>query len=181
MKQYAVVNRYAEAFISYARKEIGLKQAISDIHTVNALIRDNAEFKEFLESSDITAYEKSGLIERALKDAVSPIVVNFLKLLLDKKRIEFFPDIAEYLSFTYSHEGAQPVLLRTGSVLDIDLIKRLEAELTQKYGKKLKFYIEVDNSLIAGVQVFIGNTILDGSARKRLLELKDKLKSVEVN
>jgi F-type H+-transporting ATPase subunit delta len=84
------------------------------------------------------------------------------------------------LRLTYAHEGEEEVLLRTGFPLDLDQIKRLEDKLREKYGKKFKFYINLDGSLLGGAQVIIGNTILDGSVRMRLLDLKEKLKGIEV-
>ena len=181
IKERAVVIRYAEAFISSARKAIGLDKALADMRMVKDLIRDNLELKEFFEASDITAYEKERLIEHVLKNEVSEDALNFLKLLLEKKRIYLFMDIVEYLRLTYAHEGEEEVLLRTSFPLDLDLIKRLEDKLRVKYGKKFKFYINLDGSLLGGAQVVIGNTILDGSVRMRLLDLKEKLKATEVS
>jgi F-type H+-transporting ATPase subunit delta len=92
-----------------------------------------------------------------------------------------FPDIAEYLLLNYAHEGEEEVVLRTSLPLDIGLIKRIEEKLSERYGKKFKFYIDLDGSLLGGVQVVMGNTIFDGSVRKRLSDLKEKLKETEVN
>jgi len=181
IKDRVVVIRYAEAFAGYVRGRIGLERALVDIRAVRNLIRDNPEFKEFLDSSDITAYEKGQLIEKVLKDGVTVETINFLRLLLEKKRIVNFSDIAEYLLLTYAHEGEEEVLLRTSLPLDIGSIKHIEETLSHKYGKKFKFYIDLDGSLLGGVQVIIGNTILDGSVRKRLSDLKEKLKEIEVN
>jgi F-type H+-transporting ATPase subunit delta len=181
IKDRVVVIRYAEAFIGYVREGIGLERALADIRTIRNLIRDNPEFKEFLESTDITAYEKEALIGKVFKNEISAEVINFLRLLLDKKRIANFSDIAEYLLLTYAHEGEEDALLRTSLPLDIELVKRIEERLSLRYGKKFKFYIDLDGSLLGGVQVVIGNTILYGSVRKRLLDLKEKLKEAEVN
>ncbi|MCX5666624.1 MAG: ATP synthase F1 subunit delta [Candidatus Omnitrophica bacterium] len=181
IKDRVIVIRYAQAFIGYVRDGIGVEQALVDIRTLRNLIRDNFEFKEFLDSADITAYEKEQLLEKVLKNEISLETINFLRLLLEKKRIVNFSDIAEYLLLTYAHEGEEEALLRTSLPLDIGLVKRIEEKLSERYGKKFKFYIDLDGSLLGGVQVVIGNTILDGSVRKRLLDLKEKLKEIEVN
>lgn len=181
IKEHAVIIRYAEAFIGCVRKSVGLEQALMDLRMIRNLIRDNPELKEFLEATDITAYEKEQLIEHVLKSEISEDALNFLKLLLEKKRIYLFLDIVEYLRITYAHEGEEEVLLRTSFPLDLELIKRLEDKLRQKYGKKFKFYIDLDGSLLGGAQVVIGNIIIDGSVRMRLLDLKEKLKAVEVH
>jgi len=181
IKERAIVIRYAEAFIVHARKEIGLAQALADITAVKNLLRDTPQLKEFLDAGDITAYEKAGLMERVLKGSIAEVSFNFLKLLLDKKRMGLFLDIAEYLRVTYAHEGEEPVLLRSSLMLDLSLIKRLEDKLKETFGRKFKFYIDVDSTLLGGIQVIIGNTILDGSLRKRLFDLKEKLKGTEAH
>jgi len=181
IKERAVVIRYAEAFIGCARKGVGLEQALTDMRMIKDLVHDNPEFKEFLEAADITAYEKERLIKRVLKNQVSEDALNFLRLLLEKKRIYLFLDIVEYLRLTYAHEGEEEVLLRTSFPLDLGVIKRLEDKLAQRYGKRFKFYIDLDGSLLGGAQVVIGNTVLDGSVRMRLLDLRDKLKGAEVH
>jgi len=181
IKERAVVTRYAEAFVSYARKSIGLEQALVDMRLVKDLIRDNPEFGEFLTAENITAYEKDQLIEHVLRSYISADSLNFLKLLLDKKRIYLFLDIVEYLRITYAHEGEEEALLRTSFPLDLELIQRLEDKLRQKYGKKFKFYIDLDGSLLGGAQVVIGNTVIDSSIKTRLLDLREKLKGAEVH
>ena len=45
----------------------------------------------------------------------------------------------------------------------------------------MRFYIDLDGSLLGGVQVVIGNTIIDGSVRKRLDELKEKLTTIRMD
>ena len=105
----------------------------------------------------------------------------FLKLLLDKKRFDIFPDAAEYLRAKYSHHGQVDVLLKTAFPLELDLIKKIEEVLKNKLKKNLRFYIDLDGDLLGGVQVIIGNTIIDGSIRKRLEELKHKLTTLEMN
>jgi F0F1-type ATP synthase delta subunit len=63
----------------------------------------------------------------------------------------------------------------------VDLIKEIEDKLEEKLQKKFKFYIDLDADLMGGVQVIFGNnTIIDGSVRKRLADLKEKLRGVRV-
>ena len=106
---------------------------------------------------------------------------NFLKLLLDKKRFNIFIDVAEYLRVKYSHEGQVDVLLKTAFPLDLELIEKIQVALKKRFKQNLRFYIDLDGSLLGGVQVVIGNTIIDGSVRRRLVELRDKLINVQMH
>ena len=104
-----------------------------------------------------------------------------MKLLLEKKRIDIFQDVAEYLRVKYSHEGQVDVLLKTAFPLDLELIEKIQAALRNKFKQDLRFYIDLDGSLLGGVQVVIGNTIIDGSVQKRLQELREKLNTIRMD
>jgi F-type H+-transporting ATPase subunit delta len=181
IKDKAVVNRYAEAFLSFSRSHCGAEKALKDLVIVKNVIRDNPGFGELLDNPEISYSEKCVIIDKVLKDDLSDEIRDFLKLLLEKKRFSIFLDAAEYLRAKYSHQGQVDVLLKTAFPLELDLIKKIEAALTDKFNKNLRFYIDLDGSLLGGVQVVIGNTIIDGSVKKRLDELRDKLVAVKLD
>jgi len=80
----------------------------------------------------------------------------------------------------YAHLGRTDAVLRTSSPLDLELIRKIRDKLEEKFQKKFKFYIDLDTNLLGGVQVIIGNRIIDGSLRRRLDELKGKLLAARV-
>ena len=101
---------------------------------------------------------------------------NFLKLLVEKNRLGSFLDIAEYIRLKYGHQGQVDVLLKTAFPLELDLIQRIQDALKKKFQElALRFYIDLDGSILGGVQVIIGNKILDGSVKRRLEELREKI------
>lgn len=181
IKNGVIVSRYAEAFISLARENCGLEKALDDLVIVKNIIRDNPGFSELMYNPEISDTEKCVIIDEAIRDGLCDEIRNFLKLLLEKKRLDIFLDVAEYLRVKYGHQGQIDVLLRTAFPLELELIKKIEMVLKRKFKQSLRFYIDLDGSLLGGVQVVIGNTIIDGSVRKRLLDLKEKLTTVEID
>jgi F0F1-type ATP synthase, delta subunit (mitochondrial oligomycin sensitivity protein) len=111
IKDKVVVTRYAEAFVKYAREKIGMEHLLLDIKQVKDIMRDNPEFKGLLESPEIGFIEKCRIIDEILPGA-SHHIRDFLKLLIDKGRIEYFVDIAEYLRLKYAHAGETEVVLK---------------------------------------------------------------------
>ncbi|HNW38986.1 MAG TPA: ATP synthase F1 subunit delta [Candidatus Omnitrophota bacterium] len=181
IKDKAVVSRYGEAFISFARAGCGENKALEDLVVAKNIIRDNPGFKELMDNPEISYAEKCLIVDEVVKDGVSDELRNFLKLLLEKRRFNILLEVAEYLRAKYSHHGQIDVLLKTAFPLDLDAIKRIEEALKNKYKQNLRFYIDLDGSLLGGVQVIIGNTIIDGSVKKRLEELRDKLITVKMD
>jgi F-type H+-transporting ATPase subunit delta len=180
MTERIVVRRYAEAFMEFAKGTIGLERAVEDFKSVRNLIHENPGFQEVLHSLDVSIKEKNEFIEKVLDDNFSTEFKQFMKLLLEKKRIDKIVDIAEYVRISYAHLGETEAILKTSFPLDLDLIQELKEGLEKKYNKKLRFYIDLDGTMLGGVQVIIGNTIIDGSVRKRLSDLKEKLLTVKV-
>ena len=181
IKNKVLVSRYAEAFLGFARANCGSVKALEDLVVVKNIIRDNPGFKDLMYNPEISYLEKCTIIDEAIRDGISDEMRNFLKLLLDKKRFDIFLDVAEYLRIKYSHGGQVDVLLKTAFPLDLEVIEKIQEALKKRFKQNLRFYIDLDGSLLGGVQVVIGNTIIDGSIRKRLAELKDKLTTVEID
>ncbi len=181
IKDEIIIKRYADAFVGFLKGTVGLQKGLQDLRNLkNTVIRDNPEFLQFLERLEITYTEKCDFIDKVLKDDFSEETRQFLKLLLRKDRIDKLIDIIEYIRITYSHIGRVEALLRTGFPLDLELIKAIEDKLEEKLQKKFKFYIDLDGELLGGVQVVIGNTVIDGSVRCRLDELKEQLMTIRV-
>ncbi|MBI4981816.1 MAG: ATP synthase F1 subunit delta [Candidatus Omnitrophica bacterium] len=180
VKDEIVVKRYADAFIGYAKENIGLERAVEDFKNLKTVIRDNPEFFSLLCGMALGLGEKFNLLEKVLGADFSQETKNFLKLLLDKERIDKLLDIAEYIRVTFSHAGEEDVLLRISFPLDLETIKKIEDTLEKHFNKKFKFYIDLDGSLLGGIQVVIGNTIIDGSVKRRLVDLKEKLMTARV-
>jgi len=181
IKDKVVVSRYAEAFLNFAKANCGLAKVLEDLVIVKNIIRDNPGFKELMSNPEISHTEKCAFIDQAIRDGLSNEIRYFLKLLLDKKRFDIFLDVAEYLRAKYSHHGQVDVLLKTAFPLELDLIKRIEVALKNKLKQNLRFYIDLDGSLLGGVQVVIGNTIIDGSVKKRLEGLRERLTNVRMD
>ena len=176
-----LTKRYAEAFVGYVKETVGLEKALQGLKALRSeVIRDNPQFLSFLESKEITFAEKCGFIDEVLGDNFIQEIAHFIKLLIDKGRITILNDVIEYIRINYSYGEQVEVLLKTSTPLDLELIKRIKDSLSKRLNKKLKFYIDLDGSLLGGIQVTIGNKLIDGSVRKRLDELKASLLAVRV-
>lgn len=180
MMERLVVKRYAEAFMDFAKETVGLKKAVSDFKALKFLMKDNPGFYEILHSFDVSYSEKCDFIEKVLGDDFSKEFKEFLWFLLEKNRFDKIIDIADYVRITYAHLGETEAILRTSFPLGLDLIRQIKERLEMKLKRKIRFYINLDGSLLGGVQVVIGNTIIDGSVRRRLDDLKERLLTVKV-
>ncbi|MCX5686324.1 MAG: ATP synthase F1 subunit delta [Candidatus Omnitrophica bacterium] len=175
IKNEIVAKRYADAFLGYCAETIGYEKGLGELSGARRVFEDNPDFREFMESLEITTKEKFDIIEKVLGKNFSEELRNFLKLLLEKGRIRLLLDIAEYARINYSHGVEQDALLKTSYPLETEVIERLKNVLESKLEKKLHLYVELDPGLLGGVSVEVGNMIIDGSVKKRLEDLRQKL------
>jgi len=180
MKTQILVRRYARAFIEVAEKSIGIKAATDEFRVLKWIAVENPGFLEVLNNESIMHTEKVEFITRIGQGRFSQELVNFLTLLIERQRITLLVDIADYIRVHYARDGAVETVLRMAYPLELDMIAAIKAKLEKMINRPVKLFMAMDPTLLGGVQIVMGNTIIDGSVKKRLAELKDKLKGISV-
>ncbi|MFA6142792.1 MAG: ATP synthase F1 subunit delta [Candidatus Omnitrophota bacterium] len=180
IKNEILARRYADAFLVECSNSITFERGIQELQRAKRLFVDCPEFKEFAQSLQITNREKFEFIDRTMKNFFPDELKNFLKLLLDKGRINIFTDIADYARVTYSHGEEMDALMKISYPLEIEMIEALKIALENRFNRKLHLYVELDPDLLGGIYVKVGNTIIDGSIRKRVEDLREKLMALNV-
>jgi len=178
MNNPVITRRYGDAYMSFIKDGLGYTAASLEFKNIHALAHENPGFLEFLNAPDIGPEQKNAFIDKVLGGDYSPEFCGFLKLLVEKGRLDQLLDIAEYIRVAYSYGEEVEALVRTGFMLDTSLLKTIKERLQNKFKKKFKLYVDLDGSLIGGIQVVMGNTVIDGTIRKRLNDLKEKLMTV---
>jgi len=180
MREGILVKRYASAFVEYARSSLSIEEIVKEFKNLKAVLRSSGDFEKFLYAPQIALSEKCDTIDKALKGSFSEPLRIFLKFLIENKRIRYISDICDYVRAAYSHGDAEEAFLRTSYPLDVKYIKDIKNQLEATLKKKMHLFFELDPELLGGVEVRMGNTVIDGSVRRRLDELKQKLMTVQV-
>lgn len=181
MRDKAAARRYAEGFLSYAKDTIGLDKGFEQLSKVKQILSANPELKKFLENLEITYAEKSELIDKVFEEGFLEEIKELLKLIIKKGRVQQIYDIADYAKVIYYREkGIEKTVLRTVMPLTEESIKKIHTRLEEKLRKKLELEVKLEPELIGGVSVTVGNIVIDGSVKKALSELKEKLMAIKV-
>ena len=175
-----LIRRYANGFLEYARGTIGFEKGLAELKALKGIFRDTPDFRKLLESPLVSYNEKCGIIEKTLSASFSRESREFLELLLKKGRIEHFVDIAEYARINYEHTDMVDALLDTSYPLDTELMELVKNKVEEKIDKKLHLHVNLDPDLLGCIKISIGNTIIDGSMKERLKELKEKLMNARI-
>jgi F-type H+-transporting ATPase subunit delta len=180
MRNKIIASRYAEGFIDYARPRIGLQRCVDEIKAFKWLLRENPQLGLFLKTPEVSHEEKYGVLDRVLSATYSEELITFVKYLIGKGRFDKFTLIAEHIHLYYAHGESVEAVLRTTFPLELDLVEKIKSKLAARLEKNVNLYLELDPDLLGGVQVVIGNTIMDGSVRYKLDGLKKQLMKIQV-
>ncbi|KUP04154.1 ATP synthase F0F1 subunit delta [Bacillus coahuilensis p1.1.43] len=176
MSNSAVAKRYAQALFELAQKNQHLDAVEEEMRTVKAVFTQTPELYAVLSSPRVPTENKKKVVSDAFK-AVSPLVLNTLMLLIDRRRIGAVEEIAEQLiQLVNEAKGIAAAVVYSARPLTKEEEAGLSAALAPKVGKQsLKIENRVDQDLLGGVKVQIGNTIFDGSLKGKLTRLERQL------
>ncbi|WP_373480066.1 ATP synthase F1 subunit delta [Geminocystis sp.] len=165
-----VVEPYAEALMSLAKSQ-NLVDAISqDVRSLINLIQESAELKTFLISPLVKAEDKKAVIRTVVGEQINPFLLNFLLLLVDKRRISFIEGICgKYLEILRKLNNV--VLAQVTSAVRLyegeseKLVTKIK-NLTGAAGVEIETRIDPD--IIGGVIIKVGSQVYDASLKAQL-------------
>lgn len=170
-----IVRRYATTLFELSSEAKDLQDTAAQVRALQQLL--TPELVTFFKSPRHSAESKAEVLEVLVQGLkASPTMAGFLRLLMANGRLEVLPGIvAEFLLRADAHFGISRVTLSTARPLSSAELGEFEAALSQSLQKKLVLSTEVDESLLAGVLVRIGNTLVDASLKAKLMNLKESL------
>lgn len=177
MARRIYAKRYSQAVFEIALETKELDRWQSDLTKIASLSKD-ATLIAWLESPKFHFDDKARLLREQLGD-VSPLALNLIYLLITRGGLSMVSDIAnEYQRLLDSHRGIEQAEVTTAVPLDDEDKLKLEEHLSAVVGKKVVLKPEVDPSVLGGIVAKIGDKLLDGSTRSKLVALKRELAGV---
>lgn len=181
MKQTILARRYAKALFTVGKEKTTFEDYNQILQGVAKLYVSNPEVVDALTNPLYPLDIKEKVMDGMIKSmGVDKIMGNFLRLLVQKKRTEILPEIAEEFQVMVDDEKN----ISHGNVisaieLSADLQANVQATLEKLTGKKVKLTTSVDPSIIGGIIAKVGDLVLDGSIKTQLAGLKDSIKGRE--
>lgn len=175
----AVSDPYAEALMSIAQAN-GLEDHFGDeLKGFLWLLGESKDFEAFLANPLLKPEDKKAIIRQLAGEGVNPLLVNFLLLLVDRRRIIFLSAIAnKYLQLLRKLRNAVLAEVTTAAPLREDQQNAIAEKVKGMTGaSSVELSVKVDPSLIGGVIVKVGSQVLDASLRGQLRRISINLTS----
>lgn len=172
-----VAGVYAEAFLGAAQGVGQTEALIADIDAVVAELLDRfPKLDAILASAQVSHEEKLGILDRTLAGRVSPLVVNFLKVLSRHGRLDCLRAVHRHLHLLYDRlRGRVRVRLATAEPIADAEAEGIARRLQSKLGGEPMLERVVDPTLIGGAVMRVGDTIYDGSVATQLQIMRQQM------
>jgi len=168
--------RAAEALLASIADPGQLETVHENVSAVAGVVSDNLRLKTFLEGPSIAEADKHAIVEKVFGDKVDPTTRDFLRLLLDKHRIDHLADIAqEFQRLVEERRGQVRVRVTTAIPLPPDMADRLKRALDVSLGLDCILEPRVDARVVGGVVAVVGDRVIDGSIRTAFDEMRKEL------
>lgn len=172
-----IARRYAEALAEAAAEHQMLAQTAEELHTFASMVASSRDLYNVLANPTVAVDDKKAVLEAILERAKpTPLVANFLRVLLDNLRIQYIDAVDRAFADEVDRRtGVVMARVTTAKPLSDDERKVLSNRLTSMTGKTVKLEFATDESLIGGVVTRIGSRIYDGSIRAKLDAIKHQM------
>ncbi|MHB9097201.1 MAG: ATP synthase F1 subunit delta [Syntrophales bacterium] len=172
-----IAKRYARAFFEIAGEEKRYEEFYQELNRFSAVLRENKNLSEFLANPVFDQPDKKAVLESVLeKVPVSGLTANFLKLLVDKRRIGILSAIEGcYRDLMDNALKKARVTVATAFPLTGELSDRLQKALEGLTGREVEMTVSEDPTLLGGIIVRVGDTLYDGSIKTQLNNIRNLL------
>lgn len=172
----ASARSYAEALLELAESRGALDVVASEMQAVSEAFTTGTTFRQYIADPSIPMHERAELIDKAFGGQVSPLVVNFLKLVNAKGKLSTVPAIAEALDVLLDEKhGKIEVGLTVPEALPAPELEAVRQRVSVALKKDAVVHQYIDPSLIGGLILQVGDQRIDGSVKAQLETLRRKL------
>jgi len=167
---------YARGLFEMAQAEGAVDRVQEDLYRLRELLKANPALLEFLKDPNVQREGKRAALAGLFQGRVHPLVLNALLAISDQDRggrvlaiIEEFGAVASAARQKVTGE------ITTAIALDGAMLKKLAAELSRVTGKNVELFQKVEPAILGGAIIKVGEQIIDGSLRRKLDQIHDKL------
>jgi F-type H+-transporting ATPase subunit delta len=176
MRQATIAKNYAEALLVLAGRAKDLGGWGAKLQGLADAIRQDAKLRAFLETPKIAAAGKAQILRKALTKRAPVPFIRFVESVVRNRRQMLIPDIAiEYADLVDKVENRLHAHVTVARDPDDKTRKLIADRLSKIFNKTVVPHLTIDGRILGGVIVRVGDTVMDGSARRKLASLRTQM------
>ena len=178
----SVARRYSAALFEVAKKRGEVEAVATNLHEVADTVRGSRELMSVMHHPLLTLDKKKSILRQVFDGHIRPDVERFMFLVVEKKRAIMLPQIvAEFDRMVDEFRGQADAEAVTAIALSAQQTADLEAALQRRFGVKVRLKTRVDPEVLGGLQVRVGDKLLDATVKTKLDRMSEQLKRVKVS
>ncbi|MGL5440430.1 MAG: ATP synthase F1 subunit delta [Filifactoraceae bacterium] len=176
-----VQERYARSLFDVAVETKCQEQIMEQLNFIYKIIQDKPEFLKLLSAKTMGKHEIKEVISSVFEGKLSEFIINMMKIMVDNKRISLISKVCEsYKSIYYDYNNMLEVTVTTAFILSDFHRERLCKKLKELTGKEAIIKNVVNEKILGGVILNVGNEQIDNSVNGKLEELKKQLATLTI-
>ena len=170
-------NRYSLALYELASESNTLSKIEENSHAFLKLISNSKDFNNFIKDPTVTRDSLNQVVEKITDNfSLEILFKNFLNFLISKRRFFYVKQILKNFNEICSEKrGELKAEIKSAKNLTEDEINKITQELSNNFKSEIKLNYTHDQSLIGGLVVQIGSTMIDTSIKKKLQQLENRM------
>ena len=169
--------RYSLALFELSEESSLLNEIEDQALSLLNLINQSDDFCNVIQDPTISQEDLSKVLSRIMENnKFDKLFKNFLNFLIQKRRFFFIERILEsFIEICSRKRGEVKAELRSAKNLSNDEIKKITEILTENFSSKIKLNYKYDESLIGGLVVQVGSTMVDTSIKNKLQQIENRM------
>jgi len=174
----SIARRYARALIDVASSSSTLDAVGTELSALATAFASNRELSDVMVNPAYPVADRLAVVEKLVSTfKLSAATANLLKLLVERNRVAFLPDIQRlYADLADAQSGRVRGTVASAVPLAPETVKAIEASLAKVTSRAVVLDTKVDASLLGGVTATVGSLMLDGSVKTQLEQLRRELR-----
>jgi F-type H+-transporting ATPase subunit delta len=176
MQNDSVASRYANGLFQLAKEGNQIEFYKTQLNTVVLAFKDDLEIVKVLNHYRITDEDKFKIVDQVFGKELDPTLINFLKLILQKRRFNHFMKIIEEFNQLVNQSlGIKTGVVYSTTALSTQQLQSITSTLLNTHQIKAELKNLIDANLIGGYKIVIGDSVFDGSIRNQLDIMRQEL------
>ncbi|MBB96734.1 MAG: F0F1 ATP synthase subunit delta [Rhodobacteraceae bacterium] len=175
-----IASRYASAIFEIAKEESNLDGLETSVDALSLALAESEDLRTLISSPMISRGEQgAAIVAIAEKMELAPVMRKGLALMAEKRRLFVLPQLLSALRDKLADDRGQVTAeVTSATALSDAQAKKLADMLRESAGKDVSLKTSVDESLIGGMIVKLGSTMIDTSIKSKLASLQNAMKEV---
>ena len=175
-KNKGIIKKYTQALYKVAVQEDDINQISARLHILSSILKSVPKLNQLLITRRVGVQDKITILTNILGNKISYIEMDLMVLLMENGHVMLLGEIIKRFDYLLDKDSEViKVLITSSSKISDGEVQRISTNIENNIQKKVNITTETDASIIGGLKLRVGNTLIDGSIYSRLQKIRETL------